>query len=543
MAFDKKAPGKSFSRRDNPRRDNSDSRDLGEKREFSGKKEFAGKKEFFGKKKFSGKKNYSDRNEYSDKKEFGSDKEGFEKKEYSHEKRNFGRKDFRRDRDEDKGGHFDKPKRDYKSRYGDRRTEREESRFKGQDEHVAFVRRKGFSEFQLRLVNSILEDVLVMHNSLDRAYAFWFKKVRIDSVEQGFLIRQINFMFSRLNFFAFVSNLKRPSDFERHVGRLTFSFCAYKDWPLPELEGEEGFDRRGLKKRMAEAVEEPLYNDGCPLWLQELGYSELKAKWDVERKALGEEPHRFIRANTLKTTRENLAHLLSEEGVVTKPVAGAPLALEVTSNSALFRTKCFKDGLFEQQDAGSQVIGAFVGAQSGERVIDACAGAGGKTLQLAASMEGKGVIIAMDTEGWKLDDLKKRAKRAGAFNIEPRLIDSTKVIKRMDQTADRVLIDAPCSGLGVIRRMPDSKWRDGREHLKELREVQADILNRYAKMAKVGGIVVYSTCSILPSENEEQVKKFLEVNEGKFELVEDNHIMPSSGFDGFYMAKLKRIAQ
>ena len=136
---------------------------------------------------------------------------------------------------------------------------------------------------------------------------------------------------------------------------------------------------------------------------------------------------------------------------------------------------------------------------------------------------------------------KKRAKRAGAFNIEPRLIDSTKVIKRMVESADKVLIDAPCSGTGVIRRMPDSKWRDGREHLKELRDIQADILERYSKMAKIGGYVVYSTCSILPSENEKQIEKFLENNNGKFELVEDKHVMPSSGFDGFYMAKLKRI--
>ena len=212
------------------------------------------------------------------------------------------------------------------------------------------------------------------------------------------------------------------------------------------------------------------------------------------------------------------------------------------SNSALFRTRTFKEGKFEQQDAGSQLIGAFVEAKSGERVIDACAGSGGKTLQLAADMQGKGVIIAMDTEGWKLDDLKLRAKRAGAFNIEPRLIDSTKVIKRMYESADRVLIDAPCSGLGVIRRMPDSKWRDGREHLNELREIQHDILSRYALMAKVGGIVVYSTCSILPSENELQIERFLKENEGRFELIEDKHTLPSSGFDGFYMAKLKRLA-
>lgn len=462
---------------------------------------------------------------------------------YSKEKRNFGdRKEF--SKENPRVNNNQKP--NFHNSNSKPYAKNKEDRFNrpklNADEHVQMVRRKGFSEFQLRLVNSILEDVLVMHNSLDRAYAYWFNKVKIDAVEQGFLIRQINFMFSRLSLFAFVSNLKRPSDFERHVGRLTFAYCAYKDWPLPELEGEEGFDRRGLKKRIAQAKDEPLYNDGCPLWLQELGYSELKGKWDEQRVALGAESKRFIRTNTLKGTKEELAHLLATEGVVTKPVAGVPTALEVTSNSAIFRTKAFKEGRFEQQDAGSQVIGSFVEAKPGMRVVDTCAGAGGKTLQLASDMQGKGVIIAMDTEKWKLEDLKKRAKRASAFNIETRLIDSTKIVKRMAESADRVLIDAPCSGTGVIRRMPDSKWRDGRERLKEIKQIQADILNRYSKIAKVGGYVIYSTCSILPSENEKQVEQFLKENEGKFALVEDKHILPSSGFDGFYMAKLKRLA-
>ncbi|MGN1280568.1 MAG: RsmB/NOP family class I SAM-dependent RNA methyltransferase [Succinivibrio sp.] len=470
-----------------------------------------------------------------------------EKRDFSHRKENFFSKNFDRKnsfRKVEKSADKNDAQRRYKKadEYGSSKGRREGSGFRTADEHTASVKRKGFSAFQLRLVNSILEDVLVMHNSLDRAYAYWFNKVKIDPVEQGFLIKQINYMFSRLSLFAFVSNLKRPSDFERHVGRLTFSYCAYKDWPLPELEGEEGFDRRGLKKRIAQASDEQMLNDGCPLWLEELCQAELKGKWEEQRKALGEESRRYIRCNTLKTSRDELAHKLSEEGVVTKAVAGVNTALEVTSNSALFRTKCFKDGLFEQQDAGSQLIGSFVDAKSGQRVVDACAGSGGKTLQIAASMEGKGVIIAMDTEQWKLDDLKKRAKRAGAFNIEPRVIDSTKVIKRMHESADIVLIDAPCSGTGVIRRMPDSKWRDGREHLKDIRATQADILERYSKIAKVGGTVVYSTCSILPSENEKQIENFLKNNEGKFELIEDKHVMPSSGFDGFYMAKLKRLS-
>lgn len=417
-----------------------------------------------------------------------------------------------------------------------------EAKFTDPKEHESRVRRQGFSEFQLRLVFSILNDAIAKHKSLDRTYAYWFAKVKLSPVEQGFLIRQINAMFCHMSFYAYVANLKRPSDFERHVGRLVFSYCADKGWPLPELEGEEGFDRRGLKKRLEQARLEPLFTSGCPIWLNELGSAELKDAWPREREALGQEAKRVIRANTLKCTRDELAHALTQERVVTRPVAGCPTALEVTSNSALFRTKAFKEGMFEQQDAGSQLIGAFLDPKPSERVIDACSGSGGKTLHLAALMQGKGTIIATDTEFWKLQDLKHRARRAGAFNIETRVIDSTKVIKRLYDSADKVLIDAPCSGVGVIRRMPDSKWRDGRERLGEIRKTQMDILERYSKMAKVGGIVVYSTCSILPSENELQIKAFLERNQGKFELIEDKHLMPSGGTDGFYMAKLKRLA-
>ncbi len=418
---------------------------------------------------------------------------------------------------------------------------REESHFKSQEQHEEHARHKGFSPFQQRLVLSILKSVLEDHKSLDRAYALWFSKVKLESIEQGFLIRQINAMFNRLSFYAFVSGLKRPSDFERHAQRLMFSYCADHDWPLPPLEGEEGFDRRALKKRIGEGRNNPLMNQGCPIWLDEMGQKELGDKWEAERKALGEPPRRFIRANTLKTTRDELAQELTQEGTVTRQIGGSQVALEVTSNSALFRTQAFREGKFEQQDAGSQKISEFLAPKSGERVIDACAGAGGKTLHLAALMEGKGQIIAMDTEEWKLEDLKKRARRAGAFNIETRLIDSRKVIKRLNEAADKVLIDAPCSGTGVVRRMPDSKWRDGREKMRDIIYAQEDILERYSQMAKVGGIVVYSTCSIMPSENEKQIEKFLAKHPEEFRLIEDQHLMPSAGFDGFYMAKLERL--
>jgi 16S rRNA (cytosine967-C5)-methyltransferase len=174
------------------------------------------------------------------------------------------------------------------------------------------------------------------------------------------------------------------------------------------------------------------------------------------------------------------------------------------------------------------------------RVIDACAGGGGKSLHIAALMQNKGRIISMDVTQWKLDELKKRARRAGAGNIETRLIEGSKTIKRLESTADRLLLDVPCSGMGVIKRNPDAKWKLNPEFIARTRDLQQKILSEYSGMIKPGGMLVYSTCSILPSENKNQVDTFLAGNKN-FEFIKENTIFPSQGFDGFYMALLKRI--
>jgi len=202
----------------------------------------------------------------------------------------------------------------------------------------------------------------------------------------------------------------------------------------------------------------------------------------------------------------------------------------------------FRDGWFEVQDAGSQIVAPFVQAERGMRVVDACAGAGGKSLHLASLMQNRGHLIALDIDERKLIELRKRARRAGVGIAETRLIDSTKVIKRLHGTADRVLIDAPCSGLGVLRRNPDAKWKLFPEVIEKVKAVQADLLQRYSLMAKAGGKVVYATCSILPSENEKQVEKFVANNGDKYKLEEERHVMPDEGFDGFYMARFSVLA-
>ena len=193
------------------------------------------------------------------------------------------------------------------------------------------------------------------------------------------------------------------------------------------------------------------------------------------------------------------------------------------------------------QDASSQLVAPFTQVKAGMTVIDTCAGAGGKSLHLAAQMENKGRLYSMDTEEAKLTELDKRTKRAGCRIVTPLLIQEQE-LNELNGRADVVLIDAPCSGLGVLRRKPDSKWKLNPERIEELKKLQQQILDDYQLMLKPGGALVYVTCSILPSENEKQIEQFLAKNSGKYTLEEERKVMPSEGFDGFYMARLRKLS-
>ena len=276
-----------------------------------------------------------------------------------------------------------------------------------------------------------------------------------------------------------------------------------------------------------------------PDWLAGLFEKELGAKWEKEMSALNEQAPVILRANSLKISAENLVEILKEEGVNSFVLRGYPNAVQLEEKKNVFLTSAFKEGFFEVQDASSQKIAELLDVKEGMRVVDACAGAGGKTLHIAALMKNKGQIIALDIYEWKLAELKRRAKRAGAFNIETRFIEDNKVIKRLHNTADRLLIDAPCSGLGVLKRNPDSKWKIDEDFINRIKTEQENILQNYSKILKKGGKMVYATCSILPSENGEQVRKFLSENT-EFALLKEENIMPSDGYDGFYMALIER---
>ncbi len=312
---------------------------------------------------------------------------------------------------------------------------------------------------------------------------------------------------------------------------------------LPDWRYFEGTPVRRIKGRFDELSKLRIYKQSIPNWLEELGVSELgEEKWDKEITALNIQAPVVLRVNTLKTTVKKCREVLADQDIHTEIVKEYPEALQLTERTNVFTSQAFKDGFFEVQDASSQLVAHYLDVKPGMRVVDTCAGAGGKTLHIAALTENKGNIIAMDIYGNKLSELKRRARRAGAHNIETRVIESTKDVKKLYGKADRVLIDAPCSGLGILRRNPDAKWKLQPEFIDEIKATQQEILQRYSKMVKAGGKLVYATCSVLPSENQQQVDLFLASDEGQdFTKVKDHKVLSHiSGYDGFYMALLEK---
>lgn len=328
-----------------------------------------------------------------------------------------------------------------------------------------------------------------------------------------------------------------------HLFRLFGVWCVLRGIKLPDWKQLEGTPERRIKGRFDELSKIRKLRESVPDWMDELGEKSLGAElWTKEIAALNQQAEVILRTNTLRIPRPQLKTFLEKEGIETEILKEYPDALKLKERKNVFTTDAFKDGLFEVQDASSQLVAPYLEVEPGQRVIDACAGAGGKTLHLASMMQNKGQLIALDIYESKLKKLKVRARRNGVHNVETRVIDSTKVIKKLHNSADRVLLDAPCSGLGVIKRNPDSKWKLEPEFIDRIMGVQQDILQNYSKMVKKGGQMVYATCSILPQENTEQVNKFLASEAGQeFKLVRERNVYASeTGFDGFYMALITK---
>lgn len=368
------------------------------------------------------------------------------------------------------------------------------------------------------------------------------KDKRWGSSDRKFVAETIYEIVRWKRLYAEIAEVKEPFDRD-NLWRMFAVWAVLRGYPIPDWRQLEGTPERKIKGRFDELSKVRALKESIPDWMDELGVKELgEAVWAKEITAQNQPAKVILRTNTLKGTKENLRNTLMDLNIETEYLKDQPEALVLKERANVFLTDAFKQGLFEVQDANSQLVAGFLDVKPGMRIVDTCAGAGGKTLHIASLMENKGQLIAMDLYESKLKQLKLRAKRNGAFNIEYRIIDTTKVIKKLHERADRVLIDAPCSGLGVLKRNPDAKWKLQPEFIDNIRKVQAEVLESYSKIVKPGGKLVYATCSVLPSENQEQVEKFLKTDIGKqFMFIKDRKILASeSGFDGFYMALLER---
>lgn len=334
--------------------------------------------------------------------------------------------------------------------------------------------------------------------------------------------------------------LASPKSYFDYNGLLGVHFIL-KDIKLPPWDEFKELEKQQILEKAEQVRKIRKFRESYPDWMDDLLVKELgEESWEREACALNTEADVVLRVNTLKTKKDLLQKMLLDQGIATHAIAGYSDALKLEKRVNLNPVKEYQQGLFEVQDASSQLIAANLELEPRMFVIDACAGAGGKSLHIAAIMKNKGKIVSMDVEERKLKELQRRADRAGVTIIETKPI-SISVISSLKEKADRLLLDVPCSGLGVLRRTPDSKWKLNQNFIASIQQTQQEIISEYSQMLKPGGIMIYATCSILPSENQKQVELFL-AKHADFKLLSDRKILPSEGYDGFYMAKLTRLS-
>jgi 16S rRNA (cytosine967-C5)-methyltransferase len=348
---------------------------------------------------------------------------------------------------------------------------------------------------------------------------------------------------------------------ERH--RLLVALAVTRGWSQRELvpvlnSNEEEW--LAAAKAMPDSDMPPAVRCDMPDWL----YERLLAQYSPEEvlelaAALNQPAPLDLRVNTLKTSREAVLERLAADEI--GAVAGklSPLSVRLSGKPALASHPLFIEGAVEVQDEGSQLLGLVMEAKRGEMVVDFCAGAGGKTLLLGAQMRNTGRLYAFDVSDKRLAKLKPRLARSGLSNVHPVRIEHERDsrVKRLSGKADRVLVDAPCSGLGTLRRNPDLKWRQGEESIAELTAKQTAILDSAARLVRPGGRLVYATCSLLTAENETVVDAFLAAHPD-FSLLPASTVLARQGVaydgdlirllphrhdtDGFFAAILERKA-
>ena len=317
------------------------------------------------------------------------------------------------------------------------------------------------------------------------------------------------------------------------------TWCFLNDYNLPDWKEMDCPPYKTKEELNAIKFPSTAVAQSYPDWLFDRGKEELKHQWEKEAAASNQKAGIALRVNRLLASPNKIAQSLKDNyQLETEIKDGFPDALFLSKGRKLNKNPLFKKGYFEIQDANSQTIAPFSKVAPGMKVIDLCAGAGGKTLHLAALMHNKGKLKAFDIEANKLRELDGRVKRAKVKIVQSRTLPPSSSMDQLNQWADRVLIDAPCSGLGTLKRNPEVKWSLTQEQLTDLLQAQRDLMLKGAAMVGPGGALIYATCSLLPSENQDQTAWFLDQSP-HFRLDEEKIHLPSeSAFDGFYMARL-----
>jgi len=405
----------------------------------------------------------------------------------------------------------------------------------------------------------LLGQLLRFEHPADAVVSHYFREHRqLGHADRAFIAETV---------FAF---LRRRRSLEARCGerpdnrqRLLATLAVARGWSqrelMPVLKASEEAWLAGVKAVRDDDLA-PAVRCDLPDWL----YERLLAQFSADEilalsTALNRPAPLDLRVNTLKTDRERLLARLAAEGIAAEAGRWSPLAVRLRDKPALAKSPAFLDGSFEVQDEGSQLLGLLVEARRGEMVVDFCAGAGGKTLLLGAQMKNTGRLYAFDVSDKRLANLKPRLARSGLSNVHPGRIEHERdlKIKRLAGKADRVLVDAPCSGLGTLRRNPDLKWRQDAGAVTELTAKQASILAAAATLVRPGGRLVYATCSLLREENAAVVEAFLAAHPA-FSLLPTEAVLARQGIalpgamlqllpqqhdtDGFFAAVMERSA-
>ena len=382
---------------------------------------------------------------------------------------------------------------------------------------------------QIQASIELIDEVIASGFPADRIMANYFRAHRyIGSKDKAAISEKLyTVLRNRLSFEYLLNKAELPLN-----GRfLIATLLRAEESDLTKVFNGEGYAPKAFNQATFEQLNKidhsllehaPLHVQlNVPEWLAPKLEAALGEHYASEMRASNQRASTDIRVNLLKSDVDAVLKLLQSKDYAVEQGILSPWALRFTTRVALFNLESFKLGWFEIQDQGSQILALLSQAKAGDKVVDFCAGAGGKTLALAAMMENKGTLYACDVHTKRLEQLSKRCKRAGVHNIRTHVLSSEhdKWVKKHRSMADVVLIDAPCSGTGTWRRSPDSRWNLQPENLQNLVNLQQSILQSASRLVKPSGRLLYATCSLLNEENEEQISAFLKNNDD-FEIAD-----------------------